>query len=115
MATCFHPGFVATGFNHNNGPILSLAMTFLSLVSRKPDKGAETLVWLATAPDAIGTSGGYFVDRRLQAPSAAAQDDDTARAQSKPGQRLTAKAANCRELNASTAHLEPGPVGGADR
>ena len=78
-ATCFHPGFVATAFNHNNGPIMSLGMTFLSLLSRKPDKGAETLVWLASAPDAIGMSGGYFVDRRLQAPSAAAQDDDTAR------------------------------------
>ncbi len=78
-ATCFHPGFVATGFNHNNGPILRLAMAVLSLVARSPDKGAETLVWLATAPEPAGMSGGYFVDRRPQAPSAAAEDDETAR------------------------------------
>jgi NAD(P)-dependent dehydrogenase (short-subunit alcohol dehydrogenase family) len=78
-ASCFHPGFVATGFNRNNGPIMSLGMAIAGLVARRPAKGAATLVWLAAEPDPGEINGGYFVDRRLQAPSAAAQDDETAR------------------------------------
>ncbi len=78
-ANCFHPGFVATNFARNNGGLAALAMTLLRPVARRPEKGAETLVWLADAPEVAGTSGGYFVDRRQQAPSPAAQDDAAAR------------------------------------
>ena len=46
-ANCFHPGLVATGFNRNNGLLMDLGMTILRPVSRSPEKGAETLVWLA--------------------------------------------------------------------
>ncbi len=78
-ATCFHPGLVATGFNRNNGLLMDLGMTILRPVSRSPEKGAETLVWLATSPEAANASGGYFFDREQRAPSAEAQDMDTAR------------------------------------
>jgi NAD(P)-dependent dehydrogenase (short-subunit alcohol dehydrogenase family) len=78
-ANCMHPGLVATGLNHNNGLIRSLAMTVLGLASRSPEEGAATLVWLATSPDAETVSGGYFVDFRQQPPSAAAQDGQAAR------------------------------------
>ena len=50
-ASCFHPGLVATGFNRNNGLLMDLGMTILKPVSRSPEKGAETLVWLATSPE----------------------------------------------------------------
>ena len=49
-------------------------MTALSLVSRSPEKGAETLIWLATSPDVAGVSGFYFVDKERRMPSRAAQD-----------------------------------------
>jgi NAD(P)-dependent dehydrogenase (short-subunit alcohol dehydrogenase family) len=78
-ANCFHPGFVATNFARNNGGIAALTMTLLRPVARSSEKGAETLVWLADAPEVAGISGGYFVDRRQQAPSPAAQDDAAAR------------------------------------
>jgi hypothetical protein len=42
---------VATGFNHNNDLLMDLGMTMLRQMSRSPEKGAETLVWLATSPD----------------------------------------------------------------
>src|SRR5262245_20908598 len=48
-ANCFHPGLVATGFNRNNSLLMGLGMTILRPVSRSPEKGAETLVWLATS------------------------------------------------------------------
>jgi NAD(P)-dependent dehydrogenase (short-subunit alcohol dehydrogenase family) len=56
-ANCFHPGFVATGFNHNNGLLMDLAMMIVRPVSRSPQKGAETLVWLATSPHIANVSG----------------------------------------------------------
>jgi NAD(P)-dependent dehydrogenase (short-subunit alcohol dehydrogenase family) len=73
-ATCFHPGFVATGFNSNNGTRMRLAMRIARLFARRPDKGAETLVWLADSAEVDGLSGSYFVDRRQVTPSAAARD-----------------------------------------
>jgi NAD(P)-dependent dehydrogenase (short-subunit alcohol dehydrogenase family) len=79
IASCFHPGLVASGFNRNNGLLMSLAMTLLRPLSRSPEQGAETLVWLATSPDGIKPSGGYYVDMEWAAPSPQAQDLETAR------------------------------------
>jgi NAD(P)-dependent dehydrogenase (short-subunit alcohol dehydrogenase family) len=78
-ANCFHPGLVATGFNRNNGPLMDLAMTILGPVSRSPQKGADTLVWLATSPDIAHVSGAYFFDRQGRPPSPEAQDREIAR------------------------------------
>ena len=78
-ANCFHPGLVATGFNRNNGLLMDLGMTILRPVSRSPNKGAETLVWLATSPDVANVSGAYFFDQEQIPPSPEAQDTGTAR------------------------------------
>jgi NAD(P)-dependent dehydrogenase (short-subunit alcohol dehydrogenase family) len=78
-ANCFHPGLVATGFNRNNGLLMALGMTILGPVSRSPQKGADTLVWLATSPDVANVSGGYFFDQQQRSPSPKAQDTETAR------------------------------------
>jgi len=77
-ANCFHPGLVASGFNRNNGRVMRAAMGALRPLSRSPEHGARTLVWLADAPEASGEQGGYFVDERRKAPSAAARDMVTA-------------------------------------
>ncbi|HEU5001567.1 MAG TPA: SDR family NAD(P)-dependent oxidoreductase [Actinomycetota bacterium] len=73
-ATCFNPGLVATGFNHNNGPLAALEMRMIKPFSRTPEQGAETLVWLADAPEAADGSGKYFFDCKPVAPNAEAQD-----------------------------------------
>jgi hypothetical protein len=78
-ANCFHPGLVATGFNYNNGLLMGALMTVANPIARSPEKGAETLVWLATSPEVEGISGVYFFDKSQKAPSLAAQDDDVAR------------------------------------
>ena len=77
-ANCFHPGLVATGFNRNNGLLMDLGMTILKPVSRSPQKGADTLVWLATSPDPANVSGGYFIDQQQRPPSPEAEDKETA-------------------------------------
>ncbi len=78
-ANCFHPGQVASGFNRNNGALMSAVMTIIRPFSRSPRKGAATLVWLADSPSVSGVSGAYFVDQRRATPSAPAQDAATAR------------------------------------
>lgn len=78
-ANCFHPGFVASGFNRNNGAFMRFGMTVARLFARSAEKGAETLVWLADAPEAAAENGGYFFDRRRVLPTAAGQDEAAAR------------------------------------
>lgn len=78
-ANCFHPGFVGSGFNHNNGPLWHLAMLMARPFARSAERGAETLVWLADSGEVPEVSGGYFVDKRLRRPSAEAQDVEVAR------------------------------------
>ena len=78
-ANAFHPGFVATGFNRNNGVIMRIGMAISRPFARSPQKGAETLVWLVDSEDANDLNGAYVFDRRPVAPSPAAQDVETAR------------------------------------
>ena len=77
-ANCFHPGVVATGFNRNNGPIMSALMMLVRPFSRSPEKGAETLVYLVDSPDVSEENGAYFVDERRATPSKEAQDMEAA-------------------------------------
>jgi NAD(P)-dependent dehydrogenase (short-subunit alcohol dehydrogenase family) len=78
-ANCFHPGTVATGFNRNNGVLMRSVMTVIKPFLRKPEKGAETLVWLADSEEAGAENGGYFVDCKREQPDAPARDTDAAR------------------------------------
>jgi NAD(P)-dependent dehydrogenase (short-subunit alcohol dehydrogenase family) len=77
-ANCFHPGFVRTGFNRNNGVLMRLGMAISSPFARTPQKGAQTLVWLVDSEEAGAFSGQYFFDLHPLAPSTAAQDAETA-------------------------------------
>src|SRR5438132_1420154 len=73
-ANAYHPGFVASGFNRNNGLLMRIGMAITRPFARSADQGAQTLVWLVDSEEASRTSGGYFFDMRPATPSAAAQD-----------------------------------------
>jgi NAD(P)-dependent dehydrogenase (short-subunit alcohol dehydrogenase family) len=79
-ANCFHPGFVATRYGDNAGGFLSwgvrVAKTLFAISS---EKGAQTLVYLASSPEVSEVTGGYFTRCELKTPSEAAQDDAAAR------------------------------------
>lgn len=70
-AYCFHPGVVRTRFGAESR-LVALGMRVLPL--RSPEKGAETLVWLANQPSARLVSGGYYFDRKLRRPLPKAAD-----------------------------------------
>jgi len=58
-----------------------------------PQKGAETIVYLASSPDVASVSGRYFYQRKPDTPSAAAQDDVAASRLWAESERLEAVAA----------------------
>jgi len=79
-ANCVHPGWVHTGFAMNNkGLMASLVGATASLFARTPKKGAETIVWLAAAPEAAGISGQYLHDKKVASTSKLAKDDALAK------------------------------------
>jgi retinol dehydrogenase-12 len=65
-ANCFNPGFVNSGFGLNNGGFLKWAFSVVSpIFAQTPEKGADTLIWLATSPEAASHTGAYFSDRKV--------------------------------------------------
>ena len=81
VASAVHPGLVASRFPLTGGADTRAyyAAAQASGEALTSEQGADTVVWLATAPGAALPSGGYFAERRRIAPSAAGQDDDGAR------------------------------------
>ncbi|MDE2951827.1 MAG: SDR family oxidoreductase [Chloroflexota bacterium] len=66
-----HPGLVATGFGHNmRGIWVPIIKILQRLFAISPEKGAETLVYLASSIDAAGITGKYW-DRKQQKESSA--------------------------------------------
>jgi len=49
------------------------------LAVRSAEKGAETLVWLATSANVVKTNGGYCVDMEWRPPSPQGQNVEAAR------------------------------------
>ena len=79
-ANCLHPGFVATRFGDASGGLFSYVVRASKKVfAISVEKGAETLVCLASSPEVATISGGYFYQCQLATPTRAAQDDAAAR------------------------------------
>ncbi len=74
-ANCVHPGGVNTGFGDNANGWLKPVMAFGKRFMITPERGADTLIWLASSPQVLGRSGGYWARRQLVTPSAQARDD----------------------------------------
>ena len=78
-ANCFHPGSVRTGFGKNDNGIWKVLTTMAGPFFRSPERGARSLVWLATDEEGGMLDGEYVVDEKVAQPSAAAQDPALAR------------------------------------
>ena len=79
-ANCFHPGTVRTGFGKNEGGVWKVLTTIAGPFFRAPERGARSLVWLAMSEEGGRLTGEYVYDEKVKQPSAAAQDEETARA-----------------------------------
>ena len=77
IATCLHPGMVATGIGQRGG-LLELGWRVLKPFMLSPEQGAETPVFLATVPDPQFFHGGYVIRKVLTRPDPAALDSGLA-------------------------------------
>ena len=72
-ATSFHPGTITTDLNRDS-PWVRWVKPFERFVMGPPEKGADTLVWLATSPEGGAPSAAYYYLRRPEPVSPAGQD-----------------------------------------
>ncbi|MBO0743902.1 MAG: SDR family NAD(P)-dependent oxidoreductase [Candidatus Dormibacteraeota bacterium] len=75
-AAAFHPGAVRSRWGHEGPRVISLFLRSPArYLLRSPERGAETLVWLATTdPSTTWGSGGYFADRKPARPNRLVED-----------------------------------------
>ena len=78
-ANSLHPGFVATRFADQSGGLFSYVVRMAKMFAISPEKGADTIVYLASSPEVAHVSGGYFYKCRPATPSKEAQKDAVAR------------------------------------
>jgi NAD(P)-dependent dehydrogenase (short-subunit alcohol dehydrogenase family) len=78
-ANSLHPGFVATRFGDHSGGFFQRGIQVAKLVAISPEKGAETIIYLATTDGVAKVSGKYFYKCRAVNPTSEAQDDEAAR------------------------------------
>jgi retinol dehydrogenase 12 len=89
-ANALHPGLVRSHLFHEGPQWLQALMGLFGgffMVSAR--EGARTSVYLASAPELSGDSGGYYAHCAPAAPSAAAQDDAAAERLWRESARLT--------------------------
>ena len=87
-ANCLHPGVVATGIFRNIPRWMRVILTSQLVLS--PEKGADTVLYLATAPEVAAVTGQYFVRRRPVRSSRASRDAAAARRLWEASEALTA-------------------------
>ena len=79
-ANAVHPGFVASRFGRDGdyGRLSEIVFPLLRPFAHTPEDGARTQIYVASAPELAGISGGYWAKSAPATPSAAAQDDAAA-------------------------------------
>jgi retinol dehydrogenase 14 len=76
-ATVLHPGMTNTSFSAEDparamAPIVFVARPFM----RSPEKGAETVVYLASSQAVEGATGRYFANRKARKSNISSYDDE---------------------------------------
>ena len=86
---CAHPGGVATKLLASAFPLPAITTPLVYRFAASPARGAETPLWLATAPELEEVTGKYFVRWKAVPSSAATYDLFAARQLWEESERLT--------------------------
>ena|SRR5689334_15582859 len=78
-ANSLHPGFVSTRFGDQSGGMLSFLVRAAKTFAISPEKGAETIVYLASSGEVSNANGLYYYKCCPATPTKEAQDNDSAR------------------------------------
>ncbi len=76
---CLHPGVVSTALFRDMTPLLRVLVWLGRPFLLKPERGADTAVYLAGAPEVDGVTGQYFEKREQVRSSPVSYDADVAR------------------------------------
>lgn len=75
---CLHPGNINSNFGKTGHPLLSFLMNNFGFVLTSPEKGAETSIYLATAPEVRSKTGLYWYRKNPTIPSLEAISSENA-------------------------------------
>jgi short-subunit dehydrogenase len=78
-ANCLHPGVVNTRLGDQDTGFTSAVFRLIKTFAISPEKGAETIIYLASSNDVAKTTGLYFYKCKPVEPSKLAQDDAVAK------------------------------------
>jgi len=79
-ANCLHPGFVQSNIGRDNGLVFLYLFKFIKIfTARSPEKGAETVIYLASSPEVSEVSGKYFMDKKEIRSSEESYNEETAK------------------------------------
>jgi NAD(P)-dependent dehydrogenase (short-subunit alcohol dehydrogenase family) len=79
-ANALHPGFVATRFGDNSGGLMRTVLKVAKPIGAiSPEEGAQTIIYLASAPQVNNVSGEYFYECKPATPTAEARNDQDAK------------------------------------
>ncbi len=92
-ANCLHPGVVSTALFRDLPPLLGLAVKFARPLLLSPAQGADTVVYLAAAPDVAEVSGRFFERREAVQSSPVSYDLEAARRLWEVSEALAAESA----------------------
>lgn len=76
-ANVLHPGFVRSGFGHNNNPLVKIGIGIAQLVAISPVRGAQTPIYLASSPEVEGVTGKYWEKNQAVPSSKQSYDEST--------------------------------------
>ncbi|MFN4082129.1 MAG: SDR family NAD(P)-dependent oxidoreductase [Bacteroidia bacterium] len=76
LFNAMHPGGVNTGFAKDAKGMVGFIFRVLKFMLRTPEKGADTILWLATGKETLNYNGKYFYDRKQIKAQSVAYDVD---------------------------------------
>jgi NAD(P)-dependent dehydrogenase (short-subunit alcohol dehydrogenase family) len=90
-ANCLHPGFVNTGFAAGTTGLIGNAINLIkNVVAITPEKGAETMIYLASSPEVMNVTGEYFDKKKIAKVNPIALDSSVAKRLWDVSEKLTA-------------------------
>ena len=73
-----HPGVIASNLGVNNSRFFALARRFMNLFLTSPEKGAQTMIYLASSSEVASVTGKYFINNKSVLSSKASYDKNAA-------------------------------------
>ena len=94
-ANCMHPGVVATKLFRDYVGVPKALRFVTTIAGSSPEKGARSLLYLATSPDLEEITGQYFVNRKAVRSSSVSYDRTVARRLWQMSAQLTGLPVSC--------------------